>query len=73
MIRYLQFVVGPSACWAVFVSSAFVGIGGMSIMGAGASDAEINCLWKLAAVLTLVVFVIALALRMRRLQHWDGT
>jgi len=59
IVRTLRKVVGPAALLALFVGSGFVGIGGISVEGAGASDVQIHRLWQGDAVLTGVTFIIA--------------
>lgn len=58
--RIARTVVGPAFLWACIVGSAFGGIGGMSVQGGGASDAEIGRFWQGDAILTTLTFVVAL-------------
>lgn len=60
IVRFVKTVVGPALLWAVFVGSAFVGIGGMSVEGAGASDAAIRALWQGGGILTGLTFLFAM-------------
>jgi hypothetical protein len=47
---------------ALLVGSGFVGIGGMSLLGSGASDQAICTLWEVTGILTGTTFMIALPL-----------
>ena len=58
--RIAKTVVGPALFWAVLMGSAFIGIGGMSIEGAGASDAGIRALWQGGGMLTGLAFLLAM-------------
>jgi hypothetical protein len=60
IIRTATTVVGNAFLWAVLVGSAFIGIGGMSAEGAGASNVEIQHLWQGDAILTGLTFLVAL-------------
>lgn len=73
MVRYARFVVGPALLWALGVGSAFSGIGGMSIMGAGASDEEITRMWYATGWLTAIALLIALAILTWRVRRQGAT
>jgi hypothetical protein len=60
--RYARSVLGPACFWALLVASAFSGIGGMGLMGGGATDAELKRMWQADGVLALAVLIIALAI-----------
>jgi hypothetical protein len=45
--------------WTLLIGSAFIGIGGLGLEGAAASDVEIHALWKVGTVLAIVTFSVA--------------
>lgn len=58
--RIAKIAVGPALFWAMLVGSAFVGIGGMSLEGAGASDAGIRALWHGGGIVAGLTFLVAM-------------
>lgn len=65
-MRYVQFVVVPALWWALGVAAGFVGIGGLSLEGGGATPAAIQCLWKVDGFLAGVTFAVAFAILAKR-------
>jgi len=66
ILRYLRLVLGPALLCAIFVGSAFAGIGGMGLTGT--SEMEVLRLWEASAVLAIFGFLIALYIFTRRLR-----
>jgi hypothetical protein len=64
--RIAKNVVGPAFFWMCLVGSAFAGIGGMSVQGANASNADIHRLWQGDAILAAVTFLVAAIVFARR-------
>jgi hypothetical protein len=69
--RYVQFVLVPALGWAFLLGTAFVGVGGLGLQGT--SDVEIQRLWQVAGTLTVISFVVALAVFAVRARHRDFT
>jgi hypothetical protein len=66
ILRYVRCTVGPALWWTLLLTSAFVGIGGMSLLGSSDSDQDFRRFWQAAAVLAIVSFIVALAIFARR-------
>jgi hypothetical protein len=65
-MRYLRSVALPALWCTLLMATAFVGIGGLSLEGAGASDLAIQRLWKVGGLLTIATFVTALVIFAKR-------
>ena len=59
IVRYVRLVIAPALWWALFASAGFVGIGGISLEGAGASHGVIQRLWEISAILATITFIAA--------------
>jgi len=66
IMRYVRSVVLPALWWTLLVAAAFVGIGGLSLEGGGASDQAIQRLWEIDGLLASATFITAFVLFAKR-------